>query len=213
MPEEERLLLLDEVEDTQVTSLLQKLLSGETFGVEDFPAETPPTPKVDSDTVPISVEKRTLYPIPYTSMQAFLAAQYEKISTQIKEMERNIRRDLGLPERIISGKRRKRLRSASVVKLIRIRRESSGRDRTAAVERRGLKKVSAKGRAAATLDRLPRQRSGPVDADERYDSLQRGSAVRGRGLQGRCWTFQINTGHSSTIGSFLTWLSLEMVDR
>ncbi|KAG2311025.1 hypothetical protein Bca52824_022582 [Brassica carinata] len=34
--------LLGEVEDTQVTSLLQKLLSGETFGVEDFPAETPP---------------------------------------------------------------------------------------------------------------------------------------------------------------------------
>ncbi|KAG2307387.1 hypothetical protein Bca52824_027135 [Brassica carinata] len=131
---------------TPVTSLLQKLLSGETFGVEDFPAETPPSPKVDSDTVPIT-------------------AQYEKISTQIKEMERNIRRDLGLPERIISnsrkrkaaaiimydflpssglkprpnqsGKRRKRLRSASVVKLIRIRCEAGGGDRTAAVERPG----------------------------------------------------------------------------
>ncbi|KAG2298989.1 hypothetical protein Bca52824_035461 [Brassica carinata] len=38
------LLLLGEVEDTQVTSLLQKLLSGEAFGVEDFPAETPPSP-------------------------------------------------------------------------------------------------------------------------------------------------------------------------
>ncbi|KAG2314582.1 hypothetical protein Bca52824_017704 [Brassica carinata] len=48
-PEEERLLLLDEVEDTQVTSLLQKLLSGETFGVEDFPGgDTSFCPKVDS---------------------------------------------------------------------------------------------------------------------------------------------------------------------
>ncbi|KAL0741261.1 hypothetical protein Bca4012_082774 [Brassica carinata] len=89
-------------------------------------------------------------------MQAFLAARCEKISTQIKEMERNIRRDLGLPREssviaeeeskatIIthalppessglkprpnqSGKRRKR-----------------GGDRTAAVERPGLKKYPPK---------------------------------------------------------------------
>ncbi|KAG2314581.1 hypothetical protein Bca52824_017703 [Brassica carinata] len=121
-------------------------------------------------------------------MQAFLAAQYEKISTQIKEMERNIRRDLGLPERIISnsrkrkagddnhvqtsspessglkprpnqsGKRRKTVASASVVKTHSYSLRAGGGDRTAAVERPGVeKKVSAKGRAAATLDRLPRQ--------------------------------------------------------
>ncbi|KAG2306896.1 hypothetical protein Bca52824_026644 [Brassica carinata] len=98
-------------------------------------------------------------------MQAFLAAQYEKISTQIKEMERNIRRDLGLPERIISNSRK---RKAGDDNHVRILLESSGLkprpnqtgggDRTAAVERPGVeKKVSAKGRAAATLDRLPRQ--------------------------------------------------------
>ena len=229
-PEEERLLLLDEVEDTQVTSLLQKLLSGETFGVEDFPGgDTSFCPKVDSahgadqcgeeNPVPNPVHRRNLRPrkpvdvkiqdisseedsepavFPCSNgctyekmqekMQAFLAAQYEKISTQIKEMERNIRRDLGLPERIISnsrkrkagddnhvqtsspessglkprpnqsGKRRKTVASASVVKTHPYSLRAGGGDRTAAVERPGVeKKVSAKGRAAATLDRLPRQ--------------------------------------------------------
>ncbi|KAG2306935.1 hypothetical protein Bca52824_026683 [Brassica carinata] len=111
-----------------------------------------------------------------------------KISTQIKEMERKIRRDLGLAERIISnsrkrkagddnhvqtsspessglkprpnqsGKRRKTVASASVVKTHPYSLRAGGGDRTAAVERPGVeKKVSAKGRAAATLDRLPRQ--------------------------------------------------------
>ncbi|KAG2314469.1 hypothetical protein Bca52824_017591 [Brassica carinata] len=36
-PDEKRLLLLDEVEDSQVTSLVRKLRSGEPFEVEDFP--------------------------------------------------------------------------------------------------------------------------------------------------------------------------------
>ncbi|KAL0729292.1 LOW QUALITY PROTEIN: hypothetical protein Bca4012_025385 [Brassica carinata] len=208
-PEEERLLLLDEVEDTQVTSLLQKLLSGETFGVEDFPGEdTSFCPKVDNahgadqcgeeNPVPNPVHRRNLRPrkpvdvkiqdisseedsepavfpcsneCTYEKMQAFLARDDEKISTQIKEMERNIRRDLGLPERIIviavrgkqsddnhSGKRRKTVASASVVKTHSYSLRAGGGDRTAAVERPGVeKKVSAKGRAAATLDRLPRQ--------------------------------------------------------
>ncbi|RID52939.1 hypothetical protein BRARA_G00369 [Brassica rapa] len=37
IPDEERLLLLDQNEDRQVTSLVQKLLCGETFKPEDFP--------------------------------------------------------------------------------------------------------------------------------------------------------------------------------
>ncbi|KAG2298605.1 hypothetical protein Bca52824_035077 [Brassica carinata] len=153
-PEEERLLLLDEVEDTQVTSLLQKLLSGETFGVEDFPGgDTSFCPKVDSthgadqcgeeNPVPNPVRRRNLRPrkpvdvkiqdisseedsepavFPCSNgcndekMQAFLA-QHEKISTQIKEMERNIRRDLAA---------------------------ASGGDRTAAVERPGVEKYPPK---------------------------------------------------------------------
>ncbi|KAG2313853.1 hypothetical protein Bca52824_016975 [Brassica carinata] len=36
-PDEERLMLLNEVEDSQVTSLVRKLRSGEPFEVEDFP--------------------------------------------------------------------------------------------------------------------------------------------------------------------------------
>ncbi|KAG2306726.1 hypothetical protein Bca52824_026474 [Brassica carinata] len=115
-------------------------------------------------------------------MQAFLVAQYEKISTQIKEMERNIRRDLGLPERIISnsrkrkagddnhvqtsspessglkprpnqsGKRRKRFASASVVKLIRIRCEQA---ETGQLQLRDRVEKYPPKVAAATLDRLP----------------------------------------------------------
>ncbi|KAG2313124.1 hypothetical protein Bca52824_024681 [Brassica carinata] len=199
-PEEERLLLLDEVEDTQVTSLLQKLLSGETFGVEDFPGED--TSFCPKNPVPNPVHRRNLRPrkpvdvkiqdisseedsepavfpcsngCTYEKMQAFLAAQYEKISTQIKEMERNIliaeeeaaaiimselpptSSDLK-PRPNQSGKRRKTVASASVVKTHPYSLRAGGGDRTAAVERPGVeKKVSAKGRAAATLDRLPRQ--------------------------------------------------------
>ncbi|CDY07853.1 BnaC03g47690D [Brassica napus] len=37
IPDEERLLLVDQNEDRQVTSLVQKLLCGETFKPEDFP--------------------------------------------------------------------------------------------------------------------------------------------------------------------------------
>ncbi|KAG2330003.1 hypothetical protein Bca52824_001183 [Brassica carinata] len=37
IPDAERLLLVDEAEDSQVTSLVQKLLCGETFKTEDFP--------------------------------------------------------------------------------------------------------------------------------------------------------------------------------
>ncbi|KAG2305988.1 hypothetical protein Bca52824_025736 [Brassica carinata] len=188
-PEEERLLLLDEVEDTQVTSLLQKLLSGETFGVEDFPGgDTSFCPKVDSahgadqcgeeNPVPNPVhrlsQRFSLLKWVYDEemqekMQAFLMAK-TKISTQIKEMERNIRRDLGLPERIISnsrkrkagddnhvqtsspessglkprpnqsGKRRKTVASASVVKLIRIRCEQAAETGQLQLRDRGLKK-------------------------------------------------------------------------
>ncbi|CDY44338.1 BnaC05g30550D [Brassica napus] len=36
IPDEERLLLVDQNEDRQVTSLVQKLLCGETFKPEDF---------------------------------------------------------------------------------------------------------------------------------------------------------------------------------
>ncbi|KAG2328454.1 hypothetical protein Bca52824_011182 [Brassica carinata] len=206
-PEEERLLLLDEVEDTQVTSLLQKLLSGETFGVEDFPGgDTSFCPKVDSAHGADQCGEENPVPNPHNGMQAFLAAQYEKISTQIKEMERNIRRDLGLPERIISnsrkrkagddnhaaetgqlqlrdrvekyppkvaaatldrlprqsGKRRKRLRSASVVKLIRIRCAAGGGDRTAAVET-GLKSIRQRSRCSNFGPSTP---SGTLHTDE-----------------------------------------------
>ncbi|KAG2310880.1 hypothetical protein Bca52824_022437 [Brassica carinata] len=176
--------------------LLQKLLSGETLGVEDFPAKTPPSPKVDNDTVPISVGKRTLYPIrtrrnlrPRKPWMLKFKIYHRKKT--IKEMERNIRRDLGLPREssIIAEE------EAATIIMYRLPPTSSGlkprpneweeekkRFASASVEGDRLGHIKSVTAQYAPPDlSVEAQKSGspivdvtsdtgaPVDADERYD--------------------------------------------
>ncbi|KAL0729825.1 hypothetical protein Bca4012_025918 [Brassica carinata] len=149
-PDEERLLLLDEVEDSQVTSLVRKLRSGEPFEVEDFPGgDSSFSPKLeikdagglvkDEKLGPDPVYQRSLRPrkavpveiedisssgdseqaVPpcsgrctHEDLKPFFLAQFQKISNQISnqmgEMERNIRRGLGLPEGTIHNSRKRK---------------------------------------------------------------------------------------------------------
>ncbi|KAG2311390.1 hypothetical protein Bca52824_022947 [Brassica carinata] len=148
-PDEERLLLLDEVEDSQVTSLVRRR-SGEPFEVEDFPGgDSSFSPKLeikdagglvkDEKLGPDPVYQRSLRPrkavpveiedisssgdseqaVPpcsgrctHEDLKPFFLAQFQKISNQISnqmgEMERNIRRGLGLPEGTIHNSRKRK---------------------------------------------------------------------------------------------------------
>ncbi|KAG2311320.1 hypothetical protein Bca52824_022877 [Brassica carinata] len=149
-PDEERLLLLDEVEDSQVTSLVRNLRSGEPLEVEDFPGgDSSFSPKLEikdagglvkgeklgpdpvhrwnlhpRKAVPVKIEdisssgdsERAVPPCSgrctHEDLKPFFLAQFQKISNQISnqmgEMERNIRRGLGLPEGTIHNSRKRK---------------------------------------------------------------------------------------------------------
>ncbi|KAL0722831.1 hypothetical protein Bca4012_037430 [Brassica carinata] len=199
-PEEERLLLLDEVEDTQVTSLLQKLLSGETFGVEDFPGgDTSFCPKVDSahgadqcgeeNPVPNPVHRRNLRPRKPVDVKiqdisseedsepaVFLAqmgVRDEKMQAfSMRRFQPRLRRwretYVGIwvcprESSVIAGRGKQATIIMYRLPPLRVVALNHGLTRAAETGQlqlrdRGLKKkVSAKGRVAATLDRLPRQ--------------------------------------------------------
>ncbi|KAG2287785.1 hypothetical protein Bca52824_047389 [Brassica carinata] len=115
IPDEERLLLVDQNEDRQVTSLVQKLLCGETFKPEDFPGGD------QSFSPSLSPLKLKIFLLLETAEKRIVNAQrgrFEGMENNIEELRTLICKSLGLPEGSKSNARKRKAmddpRSSSV---------------------------------------------------------------------------------------------------
>ncbi|CAN7120406.1 unnamed protein product, partial [Brassica rapa subsp. narinosa] len=131
IPDEERLMLLDQNEDRQLTSLVQKLLCGETFKPEDFPDAAQeegacPTPVHQRNlrprnAVPIEVEEisssgnsgegnhQCSERCTHENLKHWISQRFEGMENNIEELRTVICKSLGLPE---GSKRNARKRKA-----------------------------------------------------------------------------------------------------
>ncbi|KAG2306901.1 hypothetical protein Bca52824_026649 [Brassica carinata] len=126
---EERHLLLEEVQDSKVTSLVQMMRSGETFKLEDFPGGDTPfrrnLEKKNTGRVPkdekcdhVPVHQRNLRPhseppgpphsgrCTHENLKPWMLVHFEKLPNQIGEIGRNICKSLVCPRKpsMISGR-------------------------------------------------------------------------------------------------------------
>ncbi|CAF2321410.1 unnamed protein product [Brassica napus] len=180
IPDEERLMLLDQNEDRQVTSLVQKLLCGETFKPEDFPDAAQeegacPTPVHQRNlrprnAVPIEVQeisssgnsgegnRQCSERCTHENLKHWISQRFEGMENNIEELRTLICKSLGLPE---GSKRNARKRKA--IDDPQVRRTPSPDDsivsETEGRNRKGEKRKTV-GTRLVVKKTLPRRRSG-----------------------------------------------------
>ncbi|KAG2312665.1 hypothetical protein Bca52824_024222 [Brassica carinata] len=99
IPDAERLVLVDEAEDSQVTSLVHKLLCGETFKTEDFPGgDRSFCPKLEvreagEEGDPPCSERCT-----HENLKRWMSKRFEKLENKLEELQTMNCRSLGMPE-------------------------------------------------------------------------------------------------------------------